>query len=364
MTGRDANRSPLSYRALAPLFGDVIQRVARPDSADLYLFARGRDIQEAPRALVADWRARRRPVVLLSEEPFWDTTCLRRPLDSQIVIDTGLGALPVTQINHLTSDVFRFARLPYYLLTNNRFINAYRWRFTRNAARGAGHWKRAFADCAADVTFMCERRRGPQFDIRFPERDVIGLCSWRTDLALACQDGVVERLGQSWQGGVSRFEVNNWHFDKLMRLDGHCRSLGAVENTHLPDYLTEKLFDAYACGARPLYVAGPGHRLHELGLPAPAWLNLYGLSPQAAAARTAAPFADSGFFDAYHAAQVRLAALFSDAGALAAERRRLKTALLQALQRVLDAGSPVRAAAPGKACDGGQSILSQGTIAR
>ncbi|MBK0329310.1 hypothetical protein I5535_18705 [Rhodobacteraceae bacterium F11138] len=346
MAGCDINRSPLSYRALAPLFQDAVERVATPGQADLYLFARGLGIRDAPRDLVMDWRARRRPVVLLSEEPFWDTTCMRRPLERDIVIDTEWGALPVVQLNHHTSAIFRFARIPYYLLTNNRFVNAYRWRFARNAAYGAGHWKQAFACRTVDLSFMFERRTGAHHDGRWPTGGIIGLCSWRTLLAETCTTGVVERLGQSWQGGISRFQLNNWHFDKLMRLDDRSRSMGAIENTHQPGYLTEKLFDAYACGARPLYVAGPGHRVHELGLPAAAWLNLYGLDPQEAAMRAAAPFVDDGFLDAFHAVQVQLAALFRDTGALLAERRRLRDALLAELQEVLEtsASPPGRSA--------------------
>ncbi len=362
MAGCDINRSPLSYRALAPLFEGAVERVARPEQADLYLFTRGLGIRDAPRDLVMDWRARRRPVVLLSEEPFWDTTCTRRPLERDIVIDTAFGALPVVQLNHHTSAIFRFARIPYYLLTNNRFVNAYRWRFARNAARGAGHWKRAFADRAVDLTFMFERRMGAPYDGRWPAGDTIALCDWRSRMALACDTGAVERLGQSWQGGISRFQLNNWHFDKLMRLDDRCRSMGAIENTHQPGYLTEKLFDAFACGARPLYVAGPGHRVHDLGLPPAAWLNLYGLSPQEAAARAAVPFVDDGFRDAYHAAQVRLAALFGDTGALLAERTRLRAALLAELQGVLDRAAALPGGDP--SCDPGQSAVSKGTSTR
>jgi hypothetical protein len=90
-TGRHAKRTPLSYPALWPLFEMQIELVERPEMADLYLFAHVMDIQEAPEDLVLDWRRRHRPVVLLSEEPFWDTIWGRRPLDPMIFVDTSYG---------------------------------------------------------------------------------------------------------------------------------------------------------------------------------------------------------------------------------------------------------------------------------
>lgn len=336
-TGRHAHRSPLRYRALADLFQGEIAQVDRPEEADLYVFAHSVDIAEAPHAMVADWRARRRPVVLLSEEPFWDTIWTRRPMERHISLETGFGALPVVQLTHATSAIFRFREIPYYLLTNNRFANTYRWRFARNASRGARHWRTHFAARENDLTFMFERRSGTQHDVKWPAGDIIGLCAWRTALAENCEGEKVQRLGQSWQGGISRFDLANWHFDKLMRLDGTTGTLAAIENTHQPDYLTEKLFDAFACGARPLYHASAGHRLHQLGLPEASWLNLCGLTPEQAAERVGQPFAGDAFIEAFHTAQVRLAALFGDAGAMVRERRRLKAELLGEFAALLEA---------------------------
>ncbi|MDU9006535.1 hypothetical protein [Sedimentitalea todarodis] len=335
-TGRHAHRSPLRYPALADLFQGEITQVTRPDEADLYVFAHSVDIAEAPHAMVADWRARRRPVVLLSEEPFWDTIWTRRPMERHISLETGFGALPVVQLAHATSAIFRFREIPYYLLTNNRFANAYRWRFARNASRGARYWRRHFAAREEDLTFMFERRPGALHDVKWPAGDIVGLCAWRTTLAERCEGDKVQRLGQSWQGGVSRFDLANWHFDKLMRLDGATGTLAAIENTHQPDYLTEKLFDAFACGARPLYHASPGHRLHQLGLPEGSWLNLHGLTPEQAAGRARQPFAGDAFIEAFHGAQLRLAALFGDAGALVRERRRLRSEVLGAFATLLE----------------------------
>lgn len=338
-TGYHANRTPLSYRALASLFADEILLVEQPQDADLYVFAHCLDVEEAPLELVRDWRRRRRPVVWLSEEPFWDTIWGPDPLAPEIIVETEYGALPVIQLSHQTSDIFRFDRIPYYLLTNPRFAKSYARMFARNAALSAADWRAEFARRNPRLTFMFERRPEAYHDCSWPSADLIGLCAWRTRLAEACSWDGVERLGQSWQDGPTRFELENWHADKLTQLDGHCRMMAAFENTHHPDYLTEKLFDAFACGAIPLYWASPFHRIHELGLPEESWLNCFDMEPDACA-NALEHFARSGTgvvdFDAYRAAQIRLHTLFSDPSIIKAERARLKRALVDALQQVLD----------------------------
>lgn len=337
-TGRHAHRTPLSYAALWPLFEHDVRFVDRPEQADLHVFAHVLDIEHAPREMIEDWRHRRVPVVLLSEEPFWDTIWGGHPLDPLIYVDTAFGALPVHQINHHTGrDIYRFAHLPYYLLTHHRFANTYAYRFARNAAISAADWEAALKARSFDLAFMFERRPEPYHAVCWAEGGIIGLCSWRTELAEACPDAGVLRLGQSWQGGRTRFELaTDWHLDKMVRLDGRTRLMGALENTHQPDYITEKLFDAFACGAVPLYYASPDHRIHDLGLPPESWINLYGLSPQAAAERLATLSACPVSPEAWHAAQAVLAQRFGDSGLWVEERERFGAAVLDRLRAILD----------------------------
>ena len=157
-TGAHRHRTPLAYPALAPLFAPHLAEVADPLEADLWLFAHPLDVADAPPALVEHWRARRLPVVILSEEPFWDTLWGRRPLARHFTIDTRAGRLPVIQLNHATCVIFRFAEIPYYLLSNHRFANAYATRFARNAALTPADWQARFQGYASDLTFLFERR--------------------------------------------------------------------------------------------------------------------------------------------------------------------------------------------------------------
>ena len=240
------------------------------------------------------------------------------------------------QITHQTSDVFGFDHLPYYLLTHERFIHTYRDRFARNALVEPEVWRERFAARAIRVSFMFERRPEPVHDVSWPEADLIGLCAWRTRLAEAMTTPDVERLGRSWQGGVRRQDLPDWHADKLTQLDNRACFISAYENTHEHNYLTEKLFDAFACGAMPLYYAGPTHRIHDLGLHPDSWLNSYGLSADDAALAVQTYVPDSVFFEGFHQAQNRLAVLFAEDALITSERQRLRRAVLSALTRLLE----------------------------
>ncbi|MBE1291342.1 MAG: hypothetical protein GJ677_02520 [Rhodobacteraceae bacterium] len=337
LTGKHAHRTPLSYRALDPLWADTIRLVDQPDQADLYLFSHVLDIREAPREVVLDWRRRRCPVVLLSEEPFWDTIWGRRPLDPLIYVDTPFGDLPVVQINHQTSSLFHFETIPYYLLTNPRFERTYTRLFRRNMALSADAWQAAFAARQDDIVYMFERRPEPFHDVAWPQGDVIGLCAWRTRLAEAKTETNVVRLGRSWQEGVPRRqELADWYQDKIDSLDGRARILGSLENTHQPHYITEKFFDAFACGAVPIYYASPTHRIHTLSVPSASWINLFGLTPQEGARRLAEWRVSTEIMEAYREAQQCLGALLGTSANWNAERDRLARALPADLQRVLE----------------------------
>ena len=341
-TGPHARRTPLSYPALAPLFDGRIELVARPEQADLYLFAHILDVQQAPRALAEDWRRRRRPIVLMSEEPFWDTIWGRQPMAHQRLADSPWGLLPLHQLNHHTSEVFRFRRIPYYLLTNHRFANAYAAKFARNAQVTPDGWAQTLRSRATAITFMFERRPEPYHSVSWPEANITGLCHWRTQVAETCRRGPIERLGRSWQPDAPpRNRLSDWHLDKMAMLDGRQKVLAAFENTHQPSYITEKIFDAFAAGALPAYYAAPSHRIHDFGLPQAAWLNLYGHTPQEAATHLdGLPWQDSAWLEetghGYHQAQKRLADLFCNPKHWQQERRRLQTALSADLSRVLD----------------------------
>ncbi len=335
LSGRHSQRTPLSYTWLSSLWEGRIQKVDKPVDADICVFAHCLDVADAPVEVVEEWRLRGLPIVWLSEEPFWDTIWGRNPMSEQIIVDTEHGALPVVQLNHQTCEIFHFDRLPYYLLTNPRFLSTYRRLFTRNASRSQAEWRDHFVSRPIDISFMFERRPETYHDVFLAEGDVYGLCAWRTRLAELQYVSKVERLGASWGVGKSRFELRNWHEDKIIQLDGRARNIAAFENTHQPDYITEKIFDAFACGSRPLYFASPDHRLHEFGLPQESWKNLFDPHLALPDVDTLNAPDSKDFFEAYAAAQKQLSDLVKEE-VEAAERNRLRKAVFDAFEGVLE----------------------------
>jgi hypothetical protein len=338
VTGAHSHRTPLAYPHLAPLWDTAIALSGDAAHADLIVLAHPHNAATL-NATAAQAVARGTPLALISEEPFWDTLFSPDPLARSVTLTTAhLGAIRVHQVNHHRSGIFDFDRIPDYLLTDPRFVARYAQAFARHAQHTAQDWQAMFAARTADITFMAERRPEAFHNIALPQGDIQGLCAWRTELAEACTRGSVARIGASWDAGPSRFDLDDWHRDKISQLDGQTRMLSGIENTHQPTYVSEKLFDAFACGACPLYVASPGHRVHGLGLPPGAWLNLWRQSPAQAARTVQAHIWDTGFFTDYATAQQQLAALFTDPGILARERARLGRALIHEVTRLAGLG--------------------------
>ncbi|MCC6305381.1 MAG: hypothetical protein IT545_09310, partial [Rhodobacteraceae bacterium] len=252
---------------------------------------------------------------------------------------TAAGPLAYAVLNHATAAFLVPREIPYFLLTDPAYIAAYRERFARNAGVAGAEWRRRFREAPVGAAFMAEKRDRARHDPAFPDRGVWGLSVWRTRLARACT-GEVLRAGKGWDDGPPRQEMPGWHRDKLERLEGRCRYVSAVENTHMAGYVTEKIFDAFAVGGMPLYVAAPGHAVFDL-VGAGGWINLY--RPEGRGGRLAAPAFDAGRpvavaeADAYARVQDRLARLFADDAAVA-----------RALDRVADGIAAALAALAGR----------------
>ena len=337
--GHHAHRMPLAYPALQPLWEERIMLVEDPAVADLLTIAHPLDaLTLAPEAARAVERGI--PAALLSEEPFWDSLFSPDLMAAQITLPAAhLGELRLHQLNHHRSAIFDFECIPYYLLTEHRFASVYAARFGRNARLEPEDWAAAWAARPSDIVFMAERRMEKFHDVRLPEAGLIGLCAWRSRLAAGCEGDGVERLGASWNGGRTRFELPDWHLDKMIRLDGRTRLFSALENTHQPLSLSEKLFDAFACGAVPVYMAAPGHAIERLGLPDGTWINLWGNDEAGALRLLKAASYNAVDWKSYVRAQRSLASLFAESEAMVKERRRLARVLISELEAVRTQGT-------------------------
>lgn len=325
--GDHRNRQPFAYGSIRSACAGAFRLTDDPYLADAVILAHAGDLA-AESAYLAHLQSRLPDlrVVLLSEEPFWDTVWAPDPLTRRQIWPGSEGPVPFSFLNHHTSQIFDFARIPYFLLTDPAYCARYASLFPRNAARSVADWRRHFDQADHDLAFMFERRRTARYAPSFPRVGLFGLSSWRTRLALACDHSRVLRAGRGWAPGPRRQELPDWHADKLDRLDGRCRMVAALENTHQRTYVTEKLFDAYAVGAAPVYCAAPGHAVERLAVPG-SWLNLYDAFRQDDLTPPRDIVEDQGFLPAFQDAQASLAALFTDPDAVPAELARLCAAL-------------------------------------
>lgn len=335
------SHQPLAYAALRSLVEDRIQVGVPPQEADILLFGHPGDLIEAAPDLVSLCQAHPdKRVVYLSEEPFWDTIGPIPPFDRHRSLDTAAGPLPITCLTHHTSTIFDFDRIPYFLLTEHVFAARYATYFTASRTRTKADWRAHFACAPLRVAFMAENRLSPKLDVRFPEYGVRSLCVYRTELAIRYRTGPVLRAGRGWPAGAQdRVALPDWHLDKLQMLDQRCVFVSGLENTHQRAYVSEKIFDAFAVGAVPLYYAAPDHAVHRIAPPG-SWLNLYSLTPETAVAAINAFEFDDAFLDRYVSVQEQLADLFTSPAAIAQERVRLRRALLDEFDAVLEEAQP------------------------
>lgn len=312
--GAFQNRQPLAYGPILARLGQEVELVDHPADAQIALISHYMDIE-----LFGDRLAKMRVrhpdlrIVLLSEEPFWDIGWSPDPFSRDQIFSTSPAALPVRVLNHQNSAIYRTDRIPYFLLTDPRYTARYRWLFDRNAGRSVSDWLAHFRSAEWDAAFLNEKRLHDRDRIAFPEQEVWGLSYYRTRFALRCTRGRVLRTGKGWEPGVDRLQLEDWHEDKLNRLDLRCRHVAAFENTHQIDYISEKPYDAFAVGAVPLYFASPGHGFLRLfGAPEDSgWLNFYAPPPEAPDfdARRPVSLREA---EAYAKTQERLAQLFVD----------------------------------------------------
>jgi hypothetical protein len=330
--GDYAHRQPFAYIPIREGCADAIL-VTNFAEADIVVLSHTKDLERYADTLIAQLGAGQR-LVLLSEEPFWDSIWARDPLTREQSIETRSGSLPFVFLNHVTSDIFDFERIPYFILTDYAYAIRYACWFRENAQLSVADWMSRFAAVDWDLAFVAEYRNEPLFDKAFPEAGLIGLGRWRTRLALGCNDGKVLRMGAGWNALPRRQSLPDWHLEKYLDLNGRCAVLSAVENTYHPQYITEKVFDSLCIGAIPLYVAGPSHRLYDL-LPNEAFIDLHGLTPDDAAALVTTVRPDQARVLAFREGQQRMAQMFNSPSILRAEYDRLCRALTCNLEALL-----------------------------
>ncbi len=331
--GKHSHRTPLSYDAYRPYFEANIAITTDQKKADFIVSGFDRDFR-GDLDLLSN-HAKERPqthFLILSEEPLWDTLWSEKYSEKVNHFRERAGELRYKIVNHFNSPIFNFDKIPYFVTTNNHFLVRYANCFRRNSALTVDellhHWNGNLTRAA----FFAEKRDNEKYDYHLPDRDVYGLSVYRTRLAQNVSDGAAVRVGKGWSDQKMRQRLPDWHLDKLIAVDRRVLILSGLENTHQHQYITEKILDAFAALAVPLYYASPKHRVHDL-LPEGGFINLYGASIEEAVQRIDSFVPDRDFARAYMESQKRLHALFSDPEHVHRERSRVAAAVIRELRQ-------------------------------
>lgn len=261
-------------------------------------------------------------LVVISEEPLWDTIWGGDFTLKEGLLHIGGKDYPYTVLNHFTTKIFDFEKIPYFLTTNDDFSLKYSTLFGRNCSYRSAELLALWKNAQKRAVFYAERREEAIHDFRFSDLDLFGLSRYRTLIASGLQGNGIVKVGHGWGSTVHRHKIPDWHQDKLTDLDQQAFLISGIENTHQWNYVTEKIFDAFAVLGVPLYFASPSHSVMRL-VPPESFINLYGLSVGAAIEKIRSFKPDLAFAERYLEAQSRLFEIFSDPANLVRERERV-----------------------------------------
>ncbi|WP_304615756.1 exostosin domain-containing protein [Paracoccus sp. (in: a-proteobacteria)] len=324
--GRHACRTPLSYQPLRRHIGERIRLVSEPEQADLVVTGFDLDFREHA-SRIAALAAKGTRLAVISEEPLWDITWSGAPQGRRNDLTQAGITLEYAHLAHGNSEIFDFEILPYYPMTDDSFVMRYASLIERQAKRSPAELLAHWRDASLPAAFIAEYRTEARYRHEGPMGDIVRLSAYRTELAKRMLPHGALCLGKGWGHEARRQELFDWHLDKLARLHDRCLLMGAQENIHLNGYISEKPFDAFACGAIPVCFAGPRHRLFEL-IPQAAMVNTYGKEVEEAALHLKDFSPDAEMAEAWLDSARRLSALFGDFRIVEAERARIADALV------------------------------------
>lgn len=330
--GPHSHRTPLSYPAYQALIGNRLSLTKDPEKADLVVTGYVQDLiqdTEAYSNLIAKKSKRR--LVVLSEEPLWDTIWSHGFENKNRVIKD----LPFTFLNHVTTDIYKFANIPYFITTDDSYLTRYLMLFSNNISLSPKDWLERWSKAMTNIAFFFEKRENQEYDRSWPERDIYGLSSYRTKIAQSLDSKDNLTVGRGWNSEKPRQKLIDWHLDKLMNLDAKTRIVSAFENTHHENYITEKIFDAFAVGGIPIYFASSLHRVHDF-LTHGGFINLFNQTPEEACQTLSRFVPDADFSHKYWATQLQLRRLFCTPRILQDERNHVLSKLTKELSALCD----------------------------
>ena len=332
LLGKHANCTPMAYPVYRVLFEHYVDFVTDAAAADIVVLGHPDDFNGLAALLCKLIKAKPQlKLFVISEEPLWDSTWQGDFTQLANKTVTEHGQFDFYYLNYTTTTLFNFARLPYFITTSDNYFVRYQLLFNRNKQLGATQIVQQWQS-AGRLAFMAQRRTEAVYDVSYPAQDVAGLSRYRSLVAERLQGPRVVVRGQGWANTPRRQMLPDWHLAKLTEFDRRFFMLSALENTHCQQYVTEKLFDAFALVSVPLYYASSKHRVSDI-VPAGSFINLFGIKPEPAAQHLRDFSVSAVDVAVYMTAQQQLAQLFSNADVLLAERLRLVKHLMALINR-------------------------------
>ncbi|WP_421132566.1 glycosyltransferase family 10 domain-containing protein [Alteromonas sp. A079] len=281
--GQFIKRIPFSYASYSPYFSQFFEVVDQPEKADFLVCGFFGDIKTSSE-LIAAAKGKNKSVqiVVLSEEPLWDTLWYyrwERPIHDVIVeVDGRTQKWPFHFVNHANSDIFDFHQLPYFITTENSYTQRYCQLIKLSSSLSSKEILKRWQRAKSRYSFIAEKRLRDAYHKEDHNSQLLGLSVYRTKVAMEVQQQCTSTrcIGKGWESENARQSLADWHLNKIVTLLDDNFVVSAIENTVVDNYISEKPFDAISLGALPVYWANDSHRIHEF-ISSDSMINISGL---------------------------------------------------------------------------------------
>jgi len=261
--GRHSSRTPFAYTPYKRFLSQKFEFVSLDEDPQIIITGFSKDFFDSLENRFETFqRSRKAKLVVVSEEPLWDLIYSSQYQDniSQTVATIKDSDIYFHFFNHFNSDLFEFSSVPYYLTTTTDYISRYTVLISSVLSKYSSDF---FAEkINAPVFGMFERRVDPWFDIT--TNNAKCLCLYRSFLAeYLGTHANIQGVGHA-DSNSPRQMLPDWHLDKLAKTYKKYGFVLSIKNTLHKYYVTEKIFDAYAVGAIPIYYAPVNHSIRTI----------------------------------------------------------------------------------------------------
>jgi len=262
-----------SYDTYRTYLSKYFERVWDYKKADIIIISHVNDIFNNLKCTLPILTDPSLKIFLLSEEPLWDSMCEQtlNPKLNKVNLEFSNFNFEINLINHLSSDLFDYKEIPFFLTTNKQYAINYilslKTLSSINEKNILSHWKnKKYNFCAIERNLSSN----PIFQFK-SNSDIPILSQERSKFCFKIHKELDKTFifGEGWES-LNNDIVNSeklqhtiysshkscfWHKEKLHFLQEKSQFLMSSENTMCKNYITEKFFDGPATLSVPLFIA-------------------------------------------------------------------------------------------------------------